>query len=182
MAVKSATRAAAKAGTVMRANSGSEAGRDTSQRNANHYDRLHMAIDKIKAHPVMEGVMDAPPIGRGGLDPLTGKSGYKDVFDPSTVAADMSAAGTSETAGNFFWQNSLLPPLPGVPFNQQAIEIFQDLGPIKFCMRDGLDLHPHDCTFPLMFRAVAKAPTCMHASLLRSATSRTPRRSLTSCA
>ena len=54
---------------------------------------------------IMEGIKDAPPIPRGELDPRVGRRGYKEVFNPTTMAADLKAAGTSEMAGNFFWQN-----------------------------------------------------------------------------
>ena len=69
--------------------------------NASHFTRLQQAIDKIEAHPEMEGIQTAPPIPRGGIDPRTGKSGYKEVFLPTTVATDLNAAGESEMAGNF---------------------------------------------------------------------------------
>ena len=94
--------------------------------NAGHFERLQLAIDQIEAHPVMEGIKGAPPIPRGGLDPRTGKSGYKEVFNPITVAADLKAAGASEMAGNFFWQNSFLTPLAGIPFNSRAMELLQE--------------------------------------------------------
>ena len=94
--------------------------------NASHFTRLQQAIDKIEAHPEMEGIQTAPPIPRGGIDPRTGKSGYNDVFLPTTVATDLNAAGESEMAGNFFWQNSFLTPLAGIPFNSRAMEIMQE--------------------------------------------------------
>lgn len=94
--------------------------------NASHVQRLQLAIEKIEAHPVMEGIKEAPPIPRGGLDPRTGKHGYKEVFNPTTMAADLKAAGTSEMAGNFFWQNSFLTPLAGIPFNSRAMELLQE--------------------------------------------------------
>ena len=42
------------------------------------------------------------------------------------MAADLKAAGTSEMAGNFFWQNSFLTPLAGIPFNSRAMELLQE--------------------------------------------------------
>ena len=89
------------------------AARDST--NSNHFDNLQQAIDKIYAHPVMQDIREAPPIARGGQDPRTGKTGYKEIFDPALVAADLKSAGTSEMAGNFFWQNSFVSPLAGVP-------------------------------------------------------------------
>ena len=56
--------------------------------------RLQLAIEKSEAHPVMEGKTEAPSIPRGGLDPRAGKSGYKEVFDPMTIVAVLTVAGT----------------------------------------------------------------------------------------
>ena len=58
---------------------------------------------------------------------VPGKRGYKEVFNPITVAADLNAAGTSEMAGNFFWQNSFVTPLARIPFKSHAIELLQDM-------------------------------------------------------
>ena len=42
------------------------------------------------------------------------------------MATDLNAAGESEQAGDFLWQNSFLTPLAGIPFNSRAMELLQE--------------------------------------------------------
>ena len=94
--------------------------------NAEHFIVVQKAMEKIEACPVMDGIRNAPPIPRGVVDPITGKTGYKDVFTQTKFKSDMLAAGISEQAGNFFYQNSFLVPLAGVPLNRQSMDILRD--------------------------------------------------------
>ena len=93
--------------------------------NAEHFIVVQKAIEKIEACPVMDGVRNAPPIPRGVIDPITGKTGYKDVFTQERLTEDLLAAGISEQAGSLLYQNSFLVPLAGVPFNRQSMEILR---------------------------------------------------------
>eukprot|EP00971_Amphidinium_carterae_P028876 568144-Amphidinium_carterae.1 len=61
----------------------------------------------------MSDILTAAPIGRGVSDTATGKTGYKDIFNPEIVKTDLKHAQMSEMACNFFWQNSLQVPLAG---------------------------------------------------------------------
>eukprot|EP00971_Amphidinium_carterae_P083914 1660613-Amphidinium_carterae.1 len=71
--------------------------------------KVDNAIQSIVAHrsQVMSDILTAAPIGRGHADATTGKTGYKDIFNPEIVLADLRHGQISEMAGNFFWQNSL---------------------------------------------------------------------------
>eukprot|EP00971_Amphidinium_carterae_P083913 1660611-Amphidinium_carterae.1 len=71
--------------------------------------KVDNAIQSIVAHrsQFMTDILTAAPIGRGDADTKTGKTGYKDIFNPEIVLADLKHAQISEMAGNFFWQNSL---------------------------------------------------------------------------
>ncbi len=94
--------------------------------NTAHLQVVKQAIEQIEQHPLMAGIREAPPIARGAVDPATGKAGYKDVFTQAKLSQDLQNAGMSEQAGNFFWQDSFLVPLAGVPLNPQSVAILRD--------------------------------------------------------
>lgn len=91
--------------------------------NRTYHEKLQQALDEICDHPLMQDIRTAAPIARGVVDPTTGRAGHKETFNQATLASDLANAGTSESGGNFFWQNPFRPPLAGVPLNSTSVSI-----------------------------------------------------------
>ena len=96
---------------------------ETNTVNSTHTKNINDAISLIETHPMMEKIKEANPIARGRVDRMTGKSGYKDIFNKEQYQKDLKSAGTSESAGNFFWQDLFWVPLAGVPVNRRSIDV-----------------------------------------------------------
>ena len=74
----------------------------------------------IRSHALFKAIERAAP---AAIDVAKKElSGNQAIYDAEHYAASIQASGLYKCGGNFFWQNALFTPAPGVPLNQNAIE------------------------------------------------------------
>ena len=103
--------------------------------NASHNSTVLDAINSILAHALFTDMETAATPARGQREPTSGMVSYKDSYDPAMVEANLDASGRSECACNFFAQDTLRSPVPGVPVNTKAVQLLmsRDFGvPCEF--------------------------------------------------
>ena len=101
---------------------------------------IHDAISSIKAHVVFSGVEHATPLS---MDNNAG--GAQAPFSSTDFQNAMNGAGHYVCGGNFWWQDPLYTPCPGVPMNVTCVEkmsshLFAEPAPFPVMMTVGVSV------------------------------------------
>ena len=111
---------------------------DVNDVNATYLVQIHDAIVKLKKHPVFHNIdlMDPLPIALGG-------GGAQAPYNATDFAHAMSSAGHYVCGCNFWWQDPLYTPCPGVPLNlaritKMSANLFKEPEPFPIIMTIGV--------------------------------------------
>ena len=106
--------------------------------NHNYNSVIQDAISSIKAHTIFSGIDDAMP-----LCMASGAGGAQAPFSSADFRNAMNGAGHYVCGGNFWWQDPLYTPCPGVPMNVTCVEkmsshLFAEPAPFPVMMTVGV--------------------------------------------
>jgi len=106
--------------------------------NHNYNSVIQDAISSIKAHTIFSGIDDAMP-----LCMASGAGGAQAPFSSADFRNAMKGAGHYVCGGNFWWQDPLYTPCPGVPMNVTCVEkmsshLFAEPAPFPVMMTVGV--------------------------------------------
>jgi hypothetical protein len=106
--------------------------------NHNYNSVIQDAISSIKAHKIFSGIDDAMP-----LCMASGAGGAQAPFSSADFRNAMNGAGHYVCGGNFWWQDPLYTPCPGVPMNVTCVEkmsshLFAEPAPFPVMMTVGV--------------------------------------------
>ena len=109
--------------------------------NGNYNLLIHDAVSVIKACPAFSGIDTAMPLGMAN-----NAGGAQSPYSESDYKHAMNGAAHYVCGGNFWWQDPLYTPCPGVPMNASRVEkmsahLFLDPGPFPVIMTIGMASH-----------------------------------------